>query len=153
MKDIVAHCDKTNFKTEDNIKHTEKHLKYIAQREEYKSIEKTIKNNEANTKRLLQQRKLKKINYLKHKRNSTTKETSQPTKQKTEFQETYACVVLGTNNTNTIVSITEKSNNTIAENESQIILNKMKTLNPKKRLQSRVKLASRSTSKSKGRRN
>ena len=54
MKDIVAHCDKTIVKTEDNIKDTETHLKNITEREEYQNIEKTIKNNEANTKHLLQ---------------------------------------------------------------------------------------------------
>ena len=64
MKDIVAHCDKTIVKTEDNIKDTEAHLKNITEREECQSIEKTIKNNEENTKRLLQQRKFKKFNYL-----------------------------------------------------------------------------------------
>ena len=101
MKDIVAHCDKTIVKTEDNIKDTEKHLKNIAEREEYQSIEKIHKNNEANTKRLLQQRKLKKLKY---KPNSTTEETPQSTKHKTGFQKTYASVVQGTNNTNTNVS-------------------------------------------------
>ena len=64
MKDIVAHCDKTIVKTEDNIKDTEAHLKNITEREECQSIEKTIKNNVENTKRLLQQRKFKKFNYL-----------------------------------------------------------------------------------------
>ena len=56
MKDIVAHCDKTIVKTEDNIKDTETRLKNITEREEYQNIEKTIKNNEANTKHLLQQK-------------------------------------------------------------------------------------------------
>ena len=81
MKDIVAHCDKTIVKTEDNIKGTKTHLNNITEREEYQSIGKTIKNNEANTKCLLQQRKFKKFNYLKYKPNSTTEETPQPTKQ------------------------------------------------------------------------
>ena len=72
MKDIVAHCDKTIVKTEDNIKDTETHLKNITEREEYQSIEKTIKNNEANTKHLLQQRKFKKFNYLEYKQISAT---------------------------------------------------------------------------------
>ena len=49
MKDIVAHCDKTIVKTEDNIKDTETHLKNITEREEYQSIDKTIQNNEANS--------------------------------------------------------------------------------------------------------
>ena len=147
MKDIVAHCDKTIVKTEDNIKDTETHLKNITEREEYQSIEKTIKNNEANTKHLLQQRKFKKFNYLKYKQNSATKETPQPTKHKTGFQKTYASVVQSTNNTNTNVSTTEKFSNTNAENESQTLLNKLKTLNPNKRPQSRGKLPSRSSSK------
>ena len=147
MKDIVAHCDKTIVKTEDNIKDTETHLKNITEREEYQSIEKTIKNNEANTKHLLQQRKFKKFNYLKYKQNSATKETPQPTKHKTRFQKTYASVVQSTNNTNTNVSTTEKFSNTNAENESQTLLNKLKTLNPNKRPQSRGKLPSRSSSK------
>ena len=86
MKDIVAHCDKTIVKTEDNIKDTERHLKNITEKEEYQSIEKTIKNNEANPKHLLQQRKFKKFNYLKDKQNSTIKETPQPTKHQTGFQ-------------------------------------------------------------------
>ena len=85
MKDIVVHCDKTIFKTEDNIKDTETHFKNIAEREKYQSIEKTIKNNEANTKQLLQQRTSKKFNDLKYKQNSTTKETPQPVKYKTGF--------------------------------------------------------------------
>ena len=33
MKDIVAHCDKTIVKTEDNIKDTETHLKNITERQ------------------------------------------------------------------------------------------------------------------------
>ena len=147
MKDIVAHCDKTIVKTEDNIKDTETHLKNITEREEYQSIEKTIKNNEANTKHLLQQRKFKKFNYLKYKQNSTTKETPQPTKYKTRFQKTYASVSQGTNNTNTYVSTTEKFSNTNAENESQALLNKLKTLNPNKRLQSHGKSPSGNASK------
>ena len=69
MKDIVAHCDKTIVKTEDNIKDTETHLKNITEREKYQSIEKPIKNNEANTKHLLQKRKFKKFNYLKYQQN------------------------------------------------------------------------------------
>ena len=147
MKDIVAHCDKTIVKTEDNIKDTETHLKNITKREEYQSIEKTIKNNEANIKRLLQQRKFKKFNYLQYKPNSTTKEAPQPTKHKTRFQKTYASVVQGTNNTNTNASITHKSNNANAGNESQTLLNKLKTLNSNKRPQSRGKSPSRSASK------
>ena len=147
MKDIVAHCDKTIVKTEDNIKDTETHLKNITEREEYQSIEKTIKNNEANTKHLLQQRKFKKFNYLKYKQNSTTKETLQPIKHKTGFQKTYASVVQSTNKSNTNVSTTEKFINANTENESQTLLNKLKTLNPNKRLQSRGKSLSRSTSK------
>ena len=107
MKDIVAHCDKTIVKTEDNIKDTETHLKNITEREEYHSIEKTIKNNKANTKHL-QQRKFKKFNYFKFKQNLATKETPQPTKYRTRFQKTYASVVQSTNNTNTNVSTTEK---------------------------------------------
>ena len=146
-KDIVAHCDKTIVKTEDNIKDTETHLKNTTEREEYQGIEKTIKNNEANTKRLLQQRKFKKFNYLKYKQNSTTKETPQPTKHKTGFQKTCANVVQGTNDTNTNVSTTEKLSNTNAENEPETLLNKLKTLNPNKRLQNRGKSPSRSTSK------
>ena len=147
MKDIVAHCDKTIVKTEDNIKDTETHLKNITEREEYQSIEKTIKNNEANTKHLLQQRKFKKFNYLKYKQNSAKKETPQPTKHKTRFQKTYASVVQSTNNTNTNVSTTEKFSNTNAENKSQTLLNKLKILNLNKRPQSRRKSPSRSTSK------
>ena len=147
MKDIVAHCDKTIVKTEDNIKDTETHLKNITEREEYQSIEKTIKNNEANTKQLLQQRKFKKFNYLKYKQNSTTKETLQPIKHKTGFQKTYASVVQSTNKSNTNVSTTEKFINANTENESQTLLNKLKTLNPNKRPQSRGKSPSRSTSK------
>ena len=146
-KDIVAPCDKTIVKTEDKIEDTETHLKNITEREEFQSNEKSIKNNEANTKRLLQQRKFKKFNYLKYKPNSTTEETPQPTKQKTGFQKTYASVVKGTNNTNTNVSITHKSNNVHAENESQSLLNKRKTLNPNKRPQSRGKSPSRTASK------
>ena len=53
MKDIVAHCNKTIVKTEDNIKDIQTHLKNITEREENQSIEKTIKNNEANTKQHL----------------------------------------------------------------------------------------------------
>ena len=147
MKDIVAHCDKTIFKTEDNIKDTKAHLKNITEREQYQSIEKTMKNNEASTKHLLQQRKLKKFNDLKYKQNSTTKETPQPTKHKTRFQKAYASVAKGTNNTNTYVSTTEKFSNTNAENESQALLNKLKTLNSNKRLQNRGKSPSRSGSK------
>ena len=147
MNDIVAHCDKTIVKTQDNIKDTETHLKNLTEREEYQCIEKPIKNNEANTKQLLQQRKSKKFNYLKNKQNSTTKETPQPVKHKTGFQKTYASVVQSTNNTNTNVSTTEKFSNTNAENESQTLLNKLKTLNPNKRPQSRGKSPSRSTSK------
>ena len=146
MKDIVAHCDKTIVKTEDNIRDTETHLKNIKEREEYQIIEKTIKNNEANTKHLLQQRKFKKFNYLKYKQNSATKETPQPTKHKTGFQKTYASVVQSTNNTNTNVSTTEKFSNTNAENESQTFLNILKILNLNKRPQSRGKSPSRSTS-------
>ena len=147
MKDIAAHCDKTIVKTEDNIKDTETHLKNITEREEYQSIEKTIKNNEANTKHLLQQRKFKRFNYLKYKQNSTTKETLLPIKHKTGFQKTYSSVVQSTNNTNTNVSTTEKFINAKADNESQTLLNKLKTLNTNKRLQSRGKSPSRSTSK------
>ena len=49
-------------KTEDNIKVTETHLKNVAERERYWSIEETVKNKEANAKLLLQQRKFKKLN-------------------------------------------------------------------------------------------
>ena len=76
---------------------------------------------------------------MKYKPNSTTEETPQSTKHKTGFQKTYASVVQGTNNTNTNVSITDKSNNINAENESQTLLNKLKTLNPNKQPQSRGK--------------
>ena len=38
MKDLVAHCDKTIVKTEDNIKD----LKNIREKEEYQKLEKTI---------------------------------------------------------------------------------------------------------------
>ena len=147
MKGIVAHCDKTNVKAEDNIKDAETHLKNVTEKEEYQSIEKTIKNNEANTKHLLKQRKLKKFNYLKYKQNSRTKETTQPTKHKAGFQKTYASVAQGANNANTNVSTTEKFSNTNVKNESQTLLNKLKTLNPNKRPQSRGKSPSRSTSK------
>ena len=147
MKDIVAHCDKTIFKTKNNIKDTKAHLKNITKREQYQSIEKTMKNNEASTKHLLQQRKLKKFNYLKYKENSTTKETPQATKHKARFQKTYISVAQGTNNTNTYVSTTEKFSNTNAENESQALLNKLKALNPNKRLQNRGKSPSRNASK------
>ena len=159
MKGIVAHCDKTNVKAEDNIKDAETHLKNVTEKEEYQSIEKTIKNNEANTKHLLKQRKLKKFNYLKYKQNSRTKETTQPTKHKAGFQKTYASVVQGANNANTNVSTTKKFSNTNVKNESQTLLNKLKTLNPNKRPQGRGKSPSRSTSKtrtrtkSKGQRN
>ena len=141
MKDIVAHCNKSIVKTEDNIKDTKRHLKEITESEEYQRLEKTIKNNEANTKHLLQQRKFKKFNYLKYKQNSATKETPQPTKHKTGFRKIYASVVqrnlsfyIGVsvvfNNTNTSVSTTEKFSNRNAENESQTLFNKPKTLNP-----------------------
>ena len=92
-------------------------------------------------------RKFTKFNYLKYKQNATTKETPQPTKHKTGFQKHNASVVQSTNNTNTNVSTTEKCSNTNAENASQILLNKLKTLNPNKRPQSRGKSPSRSTSK------
>ena len=92
-------------------------------------IQSKNKDNEANTKHLLQQTKFEKFNYLKYKQNSTTKETMQPTKHKTGFQKTYASVVQGTNNTNTNVSATKKFSNTNAEKESEILLNKLKTLN------------------------
>ena len=144
MKDIVAHCDKTIVKTEDNIKDTETHLKNITEREEYQSIEKTIKNNEANTKQLLQQRKFKKFNYLKYKQNSTTKETPQST---INIKQYFKKHMQGTNNTNTNVSTTEKLRNTNAESESQTLLNKLKTLSPNKRPQNCGKSPSRSTSK------
>ena len=52
MKDILAHCNKTVVKTEDNIKDTETHLKSIIERGEYQSIEKTIEYDEANTKKM-----------------------------------------------------------------------------------------------------
>ena len=128
MKDIVAHCDKTIDKKKDNIKDTETHWKNITEREEQKkpikNHQKTIKNNEANTKRLLQEM-FKKFNFLKYKPNSTTKDPLQPTKNKTRFQKSYASVVQGTNNTNTNVSITHKSNNTNAEfNSIQFIFRK-----------------------------
>ena len=101
-------------------------MENITEREECQSIEETIKNNEVNTKPLLQHRKFKKFNYLKYKPNSTTEETPQPTKHKTGFQKTYASVAQGTNNPNTNVSITHKSNNTNAENESQTLLRNSK---------------------------
>ena len=47
----------------------------------------------------------------------------------------------------TLTSITYKSNNTNAEIKSQILYNKLKTLNPNKPLASRGKSPSRSTSK------
>ena len=68
---------------------------------------------------------------MKYKRNSTSKETQQPTKHKKGLKKTYACVIQGTNNTDTNVSTTEKSSDTNAENESQTLLKKLKTLNPK----------------------
>ena len=147
MKDIVAHCDKTIVKTEDNIKDTETHLKNITEKEEYQSIEKNIKNNEANTKNILQLRKFKQFSYLKYKPNSATEETLKPTKHKTGFQETYASLVQGTNNNNTDVSITQKSNNISTKSKPQTLLNKLKTLNSNKQPQSRGKSPSRSTSK------
>ena len=76
---------------------------------------------------------------MKYKQNSATKETPQPTKHKTGFQKTYASVVQSTNNTNTNVSTTEKFSNANADNESQTLFNKLKTLNPNKRPQSPVK--------------
>ena len=147
MEGIVAHCDKTIVKREDNIKDTETHLKNITETEDYQNIKKTIKNNEANTKPLLQQRKFKKFNYLKYKQNSTTKETPQPTKHKTGFQKTYGSIVQGTNDTNTNVSTTGKFSNRNAENKPETVPKKLKTLYPNKRPQSRGKSPSRSTSK------
>ena len=76
--------------------------------------------------------------------NSITEETLKPTEHKTGFQKIYASVVQGTNDTNNNVSIAHKSKNTKAKNEFQIIL---KTLNPNKQPQSRGKLPSRTTSK------
>ena len=75
---------------------------------------------------------------MKYKQNSISKETPQPTKHKTEFHKTRASVVQGTNN-NTNVSTTEKVSNTNAENEPETLLNKLKTLNPNKQLQSHGK--------------
>ena len=136
MKDIVAHCDKTIVKTEDNIKDTETQLKNITGKEEYQDIEKTIKNNEANIKRLLQQRKFKKFIYLKYKSNSTTEETPQPTNHKTGFQKIYVSAVQSSSNTNTNVSISHKSSNTeISDNPQQTENIK----SPNKRPQSRGK--------------
>ena len=129
MKDIVAHCGKTIVKAEDNIKDTETLLKNITKREEYQRIEKSIENN---TKRLLQQREFKMFNCLKYKPNLTTEETPKPTKHKTGFQIKHASAVQGTNNFNTNVNITHISNDTNADNESQTLLNKLKTLNPNK---------------------
>ena len=90
---------------------------------------------------------MKNFNYLKYKQNSATKETPQPTKHKTGFPKTCATVVQSTNNTNPNVSTIEKFGNTNAENESQTLLNKLKILNLNKRLQSRGKSPSGSTSK------
>ena len=86
---------------------------------------------------------------MKYKQNSTTKETLQPIKHKTGFQKTHPSVVQSTNNTNTNVSTTEIFINANAENKSQTLLNKLKTLNPNKRPQSLGKSPSRSTSKTK----
>ena len=107
-------------------------MKNITKRKEYQRIEKSIENNKANTKRLLQQREFKMFNCLKYKPNLTTEETPKPTKHKTGFQIKYASAVQGTNNFNTNVNITHKSNDTNADNESQTLLNKLKTLNPNK---------------------
>ena len=84
---------------------------------------------------------------MKYKQNSTTKETPQPTEHKAGFQKTYPSLVQSTNNTNTNVSTTETFSNTNAENEYQTLLNKLKTLNPNKQLQSLGKSPSRSISK------
>ena len=97
----------------------------IIEREEYQSIVETIKNNDIKTKSVIQQRKLKKINNLKQKPNSATE-------HKTGFRKNiYKCCIQGTNNTNINVSITHKCNNTNAENKSQTLLKKLKTLNKK----------------------
>ena len=44
----------------------------------------------------------------------------------------HESVLQSTNNTKADVSITDKSNNTNAENECQTLLNKLETLNPNK---------------------
>ena len=69
-----------------------------------------------------------------------------PLKIKQDFKK-HASVVQSTNSTNTNVSTTEKYINANAENESQTLLNKLKTLNPKQRPQSCGKSPRRSTSK------
>ena len=129
MKDSAAHCDKTIVKTEHNTKDTETHWKNITEREEYQSIEKKPSKTMKQAPNVsCNKDSSKKFNDLKYKPNSTTDKTLKPTKHKIGFQKIYASVVQGTNNFN--VSITHKSNNTNAKNQSQTLLNKLKTLTP-----------------------
>ena len=76
MKDIVTFCDKTIGKINEDIKNTECTLKSATKKEEFEQIEGAIKTNEESTKRLLQQKKFKKLNILKHKPQTSHKETS-----------------------------------------------------------------------------
>ena len=89
MKDIVTFRDKTIGKTNEDIKYTECTLKSATEIEEFEQIERAIKRNEKSTKRLLQQKKFKKFNTLKHKPQTSHRETN--VKENEKGQPIRAC--------------------------------------------------------------
>ena len=87
MKDIVAHCDKTIFKIDDDIKDTETREKYNRIRRisvDWKNYQKQWSKHQTSLVTI----KVQKVNYLIDKPNSTTEKTPPPTKHKRWFQKT-----------------------------------------------------------------
>ena len=74
----------------EDIENTEGTLKSATEKEEFDQIERAIKTNEESTKRLLQQKKFKKFNTLKHKPQTSHKETNLKENEKGRPTRTYA---------------------------------------------------------------
>ena len=90
MKDIVTFYDKTIGKTNEDTKNTESTLKSATEKEESVQIERAIKMNKESTKYILQQKKFKKFNTLKHKLQTSHRESNLKEYEKERTIRTYA---------------------------------------------------------------
>ena len=162
MKDIATFCDKTIGKTNEHVKDTECTLKSATEKEEFEQIERGIETNEESTKRLLQQKKFEKFNTLKHKPQTSYKQTNLKENEKGGPIRTYANALVQSprrrspSQENKKKTGRDQSPNVTSRNTSTNDLSieaptptekKIKFLNPNKEKQTRAKSPSRIHSK------
>ena len=161
MSQIVSFCDKTIEKTNIDIRSTESTLKAATEQEEFQRLEKVIRNNEESTKRLLRQKKFKKYNSLKHKPQSSQKDTSNEQERERPNRSYANALTQGIrsratsqeNKQNNILKNHQHSTsrntsaNDLSNNEKTTLEKKIQFLNPTKGKNTRSKSPTRSYSK------